>query len=482
MEPSTRELELLRQRISRRRLLTTGAAAALGAAGIGLAACDGEGKDGAATPPATAAPAATEGPATTPTSSPMLQFGLGGDPAGITEVAPGTIFFPYFGNVIALLTDEGIVLIDTSLSGNGAEVLEELRKRTESPIHTIVYTHGHLDHVGGVDHFINDANQRGHPRPRVVAHRRVVDRLRRYERMWGHIVFTNSIQFGVPREPGFEPPQPPSFVYPDETYDGRTALTVGGERFELVHGVGETDDHTWVWAPRRNLACAGDFFVWSCPNVGNPWKVQRYAEGWAEGLEAMADVRPRLLLPGHGPPIEGEEAVQSACLAVARYLRSIHDQVIERMNRGQWLEQILSEVKPPADLVDNPYLASIYGHPTFIIHGVWRQYGGWYEGDPADFFPASSADQAAEIVKLAGAGSLLARAREIEAAGDPALACHLVDWVLKARPQDREAWQLWRDLFQARTDYEGNFMARNVFRGAVHEAERQLERLYYKVE
>jgi hypothetical protein len=53
----------------------------------------------------------------------------------------------------------------------------------------------------------------------------------------------------------------------------------------------------------------------------------------------------------------------------------------------------------------------------------------------------------------------------------------IADWVLKADPQDREAWQLWHDLFQARADNEGNFMARNVFRGAVHEAERHLERL-----
>jgi glyoxylase-like metal-dependent hydrolase (beta-lactamase superfamily II) len=47
--------------------------------------------------------------------------------------------------------------VDTSLSSNGAGILGELRKRTDSPIHTIVYTHGHLDHVGGGDHFINDA-------------------------------------------------------------------------------------------------------------------------------------------------------------------------------------------------------------------------------------------------------------------------------------------------------------------------------------
>lgn len=471
MRSSSEEWELLRQRLSRRRLLKAGAVAAIGAAGMGLAAC---GEDEGVAPLATAAATASPGPIGSPAPGSSSIVSFAGNPEGIEEVAPGTIFFPYFGNVIALLTDEGIVVVDTSLVSNGEQIVQELRKRTDLPVDTIVYTHGHLDHVGGAEYFLKDADELGYERPRVVGHRRVPDRLRRYERMAGWIKFINSIQFGVPIEPGFEPPPTPSFVYPDVTYDEHTSIEVGGETFELIHGIGETDDHTWVWAPERNLVCAGDFFIWACPNVGNPWKVQRYARGWAEGLEAIAEKRPALLLPGHGPPIEGEDSVQTACLDVARYLRSIDDQVVERMNKGQWLEQILREVEPPADLVDKPYLQPIYGHPKFIVQGVWRQYGGWYDGDPADFFPAAAADQAAEIVRLTGGQSILARARELQAAGDLTLACHLADWVRKAEPENRDAWQLWSDLFQARADGEGNLMARNTFLGAVREAERRL--------
>jgi glyoxylase-like metal-dependent hydrolase (beta-lactamase superfamily II) len=488
MESSLEELELLQQRISRRNVLRTGAAALLGAAGIGFGACADEAQDEAVTPTTSATPtdvATPEAPRPTPTPrgpTPVAGMGLAAGPLGdVREVAPGTIFFPYFGNVVALLTAEGVVLVDASLRPNGADILGELRKRTDLPVHTMVYTHGHVDHVGGAEAFVDEARARGHPPPRVVAHRRVVDRLQRYERMAGQTLFINSVQFGFPLEPGFAPPAAPVFVYPDVAYDDRTTIQVGGETFELIHAIGETDDATWVWAPQRNLVCAGDLFIWCCPNVGNPWKVQRYAEGWAEGLDAIAGLRPALVLPGHGPPIpspdahiEGDEPVQSALLDTARYLRSIHDQVIERMNQGQWLEQILREVKPPADLVDKPYLQANYGHPKFIVHGVWRQYGGWYDGHPAHFFPASTADQSAEIVRLAGAEHILGRARELQAAGDLTLACHLVDWVCKAKPGNHRAWRLWRDLFQARADREGNLMARNTFRGAVHEAERQL--------
>jgi alkyl sulfatase BDS1-like metallo-beta-lactamase superfamily hydrolase len=223
------------------------------------------------------------------------------------------------------------------------------------------------------------------------------------------------------------------------------------------------------------VLCTGDTFVWCSPNAGNPYKVQRYAKDWADALERMAAFRPALLLPGHGPPLSDENTIQDALLSTASFLRSIHDQVVTKMNEGKWLEDIIREIDWPA--TDKPWLRPIYDHPEFIARNVYRLYGGWYDGDPANILPGHSHDIAEELVVATGAEKILDRARKLRDDGNLQLACHLVDFVRKGEPDNVEAWKLWRELFSARAQIERSLMARGAFHYAVRTADEALKRL-----
>jgi glyoxylase-like metal-dependent hydrolase (beta-lactamase superfamily II) len=335
----------------------------------------------------------------------------------------------------------------------------------------VVYTHGHLDHAFGLGPWLEAGE-----RPRVIAHENVVRRFRTYMKTAPMNIHVNRVQFGIEREIVW-PEKERDFFWPDTTYRDRLTLQIGGERFELRHAKGETDDATWVWAPERDIVCSGDLWVGILPNCGNPQKVQRHPEEWADALEAIASVRPELLLPGHGHPVEGEEVIRRWCLNTAEALRAVVCQTVEGLNAGWSHEEILASIRIPEHLAGEPYLDALYDRPEFIARNVIRKYGGWWNGFSAQVMPARMEEQAREVARLAGGVEpLVRRAREL-VDSDPALACHLAEWAGLAAPEDRAAQQCVIDVFGRRADAEISLMGRGILSHAVRKAGRALAAL-----
>ncbi len=394
---------------------------------------------------------------------------LAGDtPAEVQRLSDDIWLLPRpLGNTVLVATKEGAAVIDPGLEANGPRVREELRRRTQAPLRLIIYTHGHADHAFGTGALLKDAAERGDPPPDIVGHKRVRDRFDVYQRLQGRQEFINRIQFAIPAAvQAF----PRSYYYPTITYEDRIAFRIGGLTLECRHGMGETDDATWVSIAERSMIVSGDFLIQGCPNVGNPFKVQRYAREWAQALEEMAALGAEIVVPGHGPVL-GREAGIEQMLETARALRYLEDEVVRRLNEGQWQEQILEEVDLPPDLKEKPYLAPTYGCPRFVVHGIIRRYAGWYDGNPSDLFPSTRAEVAQDVLAAAGGPpSLLERARSLRDAGgirNLQRALHLTDYVLfgegDAGPYAREAHALKAELLEARAQAEPSFIARNIF-------------------
>lgn len=375
------------------------------------------------------------------------------------EVADGVAFVPSFANVSAFRTEDGLVLVDTGSAPLAQHVHSTLRGWDAARLNTAVYSHGHIDHVFGVPVFEEEAAGKGWPTPQVVAHEALPARFDRYVLTAGYNEVINQRQFQLP-----ELRWPRDYRYPDRTYRDALDLEVGGMRFELQHCRGETDDHTYTWIPDRKVLCCGDLFIWASPNAGNPQKVQRYPREWAAGLRVMAGLGAELLLPGHGVPVVGADRIRQALTETAELLEHLHDETVAMMNAGASLDQIVHTVRAPQHLLDRPYLRPVYDEPEFVVHNIWRLYGGWWDGDPAHLKPAPATTLATELAALTGGARLLAdRARAVADEGDLRLAAHLVELARQAAPDDGAVREAVAEVYGRRAADETSTMSKGVF-------------------
>lgn len=392
-------------------------------------------------------------------------------------VAEGVHLLPGFGNTTLIVGDGEAAVVDPGLFRNGPRVVAALRTLTDAPVRYVIYTHGHYDHAFGTPALLEDAAERGHAPPAVVGHVNVARRFRRYQKTAGHLAETYTMQFASWTKAGVlgggdggDVVRKARYVPPDLEYEDRITLAMGGLTLHCRHGLGETDDHTWVWLPERRTIVGGDFIVSSIPNAGTPFRVQRYVLEWAETLEEMAGLEPAAVVSGHGGIYRDADA-QEMLKVTARALRWLEDEVVRRLNAGQWYEEIVQGVELPAPLASSPHLQSIYGCPTFAVHSILRRYTGWYDGNPSHLFPSPSAEVAEEVLALAGGSApVLERIRALaarERREDLQRALHLADFVIQGDPDHAgEARGLKAELLEARAGHEPSFIARNILSSA----------------
>ena len=395
----------------------------------------------------------------------------------LSELSSDVAVVEAFSHSIVFKTDDGLVTFDTSNEHGGAKCVHAIQSWTQDPFNTVVFTHGHIDHVGGCGAFCAAYEGR---KPTIVGHENVAARFDRYRMTNGYNHVINERQFGQFKRRGYDLAGQSHFLplatpVPDITYSNDLAMNVGGLDIQLNHAKGETDDHTWAWIPKHKAICAGDFFIWAFPNAGNPQKAQRYPKEWAAALRDMASRDAELFLPAHGLPIAGKERIKQVLNEVATVLETMVSQTLDLMNQGASLNDIIHAVKVSPELLAKPYLGPTYDEPEFVVRNIWRLYGGWYEGNPYQLKPAPDAAVASELAKLSGGALKLAeRAREL-AETDARLACHLAEFAAQADPDNKAVHHLRAEVYQKRREGETSLMAKGIFGTAANQSKQQCE-------
>jgi glyoxylase-like metal-dependent hydrolase (beta-lactamase superfamily II) len=350
-----------------------------------------------------------------------------------------------------VITDEGVVIIDTGTGTVAPLVKEEIAQETDKPVKYIIYTHGHFDHTEGATTFVDQ-------HPEVIGHENVVPRFDRYQRMAPYFRHIMEIQIRQTL-----PIRKAAFVYPTLTYRDDYSFKLGRLTFNLFHGKGESDDGTLVWIPELKTVFCGDVLEASFPNLGNPFKVMRYAREWADTLERVLGLEPDLAIGGDVVLTDNRE-INNHFAETIELLRYLEDAVKEAANQGKNLEQMTEEIQLPPHLENSPNLQQIYSRREFAIYNIWKRYCGYFDFSPSSVLPRPKKELAAVARELIGNDSaILEKAESLFNAGRPQLALETLDLILKVDGESVPARRLRVRILEKLAESDICLMSRNVW-------------------
>ena len=197
--------------------------------------------------------------------------------------------------------------------------------------------------------------------------------------------------------------------------------------------------------------------------LASPGKPDRPVLEWAASLDRMRQLHPAYLVGSHSRPLAGREAIDQALGNYARAIRYVHDETVRRINDGEPLFQIRQEVRLPPDLASQPYLQPVYGTVEWAVNGVFRQYTGWYDFDPAHLNGGDPATLERALADAAGGtDAILQRARKAAAEGQLQLALELSEVAIGA-DNNAGAHRLRAEVLERLAAQTVNGVARNIY-------------------
>lgn len=217
------------------------------------------------------------------------------------------------GNTAALVTDKGVVLVDTKLANWGERIMEKVRSVTDKPVITIVNTHTHGDHVGSNEFF--------QPSVEIVTHENTKANMEKMDALKGK-----------------------PHAMPDRTFKDRLTVGSGRDRLELYYfGRGHTNGDAWIVFPQLRVVHTGDLF----PRKGTPLIDMNNG---GSGVEYPATLEKALkgirnvdtVIPGHSPVTDWASLTE-----FTEFNRAFLTYVQNAVKGGKTAEQAIAEIKLP---------------------------------------------------------------------------------------------------------------------------------------
>lgn len=330
----------------------------------------------------------------------------------IREIVPGIWHVLGVGHSNATIIEgaTGVILVDCFESVERGERLKAIvHEKTGKEVHTIIYTHSHVDHRGGAEAFGGSVLEVIAFAPKFA----VLDRteklfdvqMLRGERQFGYgLTDEQAITQGLGNREGVvygerRGPLPPRPLYDEDVVERE----IDGVKLVLRRLPGETDDTAMVWLPEQKILCSGDDYYGCFPNLyairGSQYR--NIAE-WIKSLDVILSYDAEYLLPGHTAPLVGHAQVQEVVGNFRDAIDWILETTLAGMNAGKTIDELAAEIRLPEKYAALPYLGEHYGCTEWTVRAIYTAYLGWFDGNATNLHPLAPVKRAKKMLALAG--------------------------------------------------------------------------------
>jgi alkyl sulfatase BDS1-like metallo-beta-lactamase superfamily hydrolase len=394
-------------------------------------------------------------------------------PVQVVRISGSIYMAPMTSNVYLVLTRAGNVVSDTAPERDAAQARELLSTVSHAPVKYIILTHGHADHIGGIQLWKQ-------PGTRIIAQRNYVELVNYVTRLEGFFAPRNAVAFNRPvHEAGPWAGNYAAHVDPTILFDQSYEFTLGGVKFELLSTPGETPDHLTVWLPAYKVAFIGDNYAgagipepMSFPNIyAIRGTKPRPALDWIKSIDTVLALKPEIVLNGHGDPIYGQAEITRRLTRYRDAIQYVHDETVKGMDQGKDVYTLMQDIRLPASYD----LSQIFGKVSWSVRGIYDGYAGWFDGNPSTMYEVPPSAVYPDLVRLAGGPDAVVQLALAKlSAGRPVETLHLTDVVLAYDPKNVAALQARIKALQSLRERSENVIEDGWLQYGISKAQQQL--------
>ena len=371
-------------------------------------------------------------------------------------------------NMTIIEGDTSLIIIDVLVASETARAALELyyQHRPRKPVGTVIYSHSHTDHFGGVKGVISEADVAA-GKAQVLAPAGFMEAVAGESIMAGTAMSRRGqYQFGqlLPLGPRGHvdgglgkriPAGTVTLIAPtgtiDKTMDKRV---IDGVEivFQLAPG-SEAPSEMLMYFPQFRVLDMAEDVTHNMHNLytirgsevrdGNLWS--RYI---SEAMETFGD-KSDVIIAQHHWPVAGQARVVALMKKQRDLYKFINDQSLRLLNLGYTPGEIAETLRMPASLEQEWSARGYYGTLRHNARAVYQKYLGWYDANPADLDPLPPAENARKTVEyMGGADAVIARARGDFAKGEYRWVASAMNLVVFADPGNRAARELGADALE----------------------------------